>query len=200
MRKELTAAQDKVKAMEHVVRSAERDVNVIRNEKKELSASLASNVGKLDKLLEHAKGMRQHRADVLVEMNAARKRGKIRLEVPCHRVAEKHICSYLIPTFLVCLQALQAEALRSQQEKQKSNRNKRFAQQDAKRLKARMVRLRQPTQKDKGRSMAKDEVWDPADGAVGDGVEKQRWQRTAPKPSSRSPRQRLVENSMEDFK
>jgi hypothetical protein len=57
MRKELTAAQDKVKAMEHVVRSAERDVNVIRNEKIELSASLASNVGKLDKLLEHAKGM-----------------------------------------------------------------------------------------------------------------------------------------------
>jgi hypothetical protein len=48
MRKELTAAQDKVKAMEHVVGSAERDVNVIRNEKKELSVSLASNVGKLE--------------------------------------------------------------------------------------------------------------------------------------------------------
>jgi hypothetical protein len=131
MRKELTAAQDKVKAMEHVVRSAERDANVIRNEKKELSASLASNVGKLDKLLEHAKSMRHHRADVIVEMNAARKRGKIRLEVTCNRVAEKNSGSYLIPTFLVCCQALQAEALRSQQEKQESNRNKRLAQQDA---------------------------------------------------------------------
>ncbi len=46
MRKELTAAQDKVKAMEYVVRKAERNVDVIQMDKSEMSSSLAGNVGK----------------------------------------------------------------------------------------------------------------------------------------------------------
>jgi hypothetical protein len=74
MRKELTAAQDKVKAMEYVVRKAERDVDVMRIDQNELSTSLACNVGKLDKLLQHAKDLRQHRADMRVEMNAGNQR------------------------------------------------------------------------------------------------------------------------------
>jgi hypothetical protein len=49
MRKELTAAQDKVKAMEHVVRKAERNVDVMQQDKNEMSSSLAGNVGKLEK-------------------------------------------------------------------------------------------------------------------------------------------------------
>ena len=78
----LTAAEAKVKSMEFVVRKAERERDVMRIDKNELSSSLACNVGKLHKLLQNAKGMRQeHRADMRVEMNAAQKRGKIRVEV-----------------------------------------------------------------------------------------------------------------------
>jgi hypothetical protein len=81
MRMVLTAAEAKVKSMEFVVRKAERERDVMRIDKNGLSSSLACNVGKLHKLLQHAKGMRQHRADMRVEMNAAQKRGKIRVEV-----------------------------------------------------------------------------------------------------------------------
>ena len=52
------------------------------------------------------------------------------------------ICSYLIPTFLFGVKALQDEALRRQKEKQESNRNKRAAQQVAKRLGIKVAKLR----------------------------------------------------------
>ena len=51
-------------------------------------------------------------------------------------------CFYLIPIFLVGLQVLQSEALRCQKEKQESNRNKRAAQQLAKRLEKKVTKLR----------------------------------------------------------
>ncbi len=81
MRKELTAAQDKVKAMEYVVRKAERNVDVMQMDKNEMSSSLAGNVGKLEKLLQHARAMRQDRAQMRVEINAGNRRVKQRLEV-----------------------------------------------------------------------------------------------------------------------
>jgi hypothetical protein len=81
MRKELTAAQDKVKAMVHVVRKAERNVDVMQQDKKETSFSLAGNVGKLEKLLQHTRVMRQVRAQMRVEINAGQRRVKHRLEV-----------------------------------------------------------------------------------------------------------------------
>jgi hypothetical protein len=81
MCKELAEAKDKVTQMEHVVRTAERNVDVIRIEQRELSASLAGNVGKINKLLVQAKAMRQHRADMQVDIQGGRRRHKFRLEV-----------------------------------------------------------------------------------------------------------------------
>ena len=81
MRNELTAAQQKVKALEYVVRKAERNVDVIQRDKNELSCSLAGNVGRLEKLFQHARDMRQDRAQMRVEINAGRLRVKYRLEV-----------------------------------------------------------------------------------------------------------------------
>lgn len=48
----------------------------------------------------------------------------------------------MIPTFLVCIKALQDEALRCNQEKQESNRTKRAAQRKAQRLKRRLDSFR----------------------------------------------------------
>jgi hypothetical protein len=92
MRKELTATQDKVKAMAHEVRKAERNVDVMEQAKKEMSCSLAGNVGKLEKLLQQARVMRQDRAQMRVEINAGRRRVKYRLEVDRCSV----VCSCLI--------------------------------------------------------------------------------------------------------
>ncbi len=78
MCKELAEAKDKVTQMEHVVRTAERNVDVIRIEQRELSASLAGNVGKLNKLLVQAKVVRQH---MQVDIAGGRRRQKFRLKV-----------------------------------------------------------------------------------------------------------------------
>jgi hypothetical protein len=63
MRKELEEAKDKLFQMEHAVRIAERNLDVSRHDQKGLSESVAAHVAKLDKLLGHAKSMRQDRAD-----------------------------------------------------------------------------------------------------------------------------------------
>jgi hypothetical protein len=63
MRKELGEAKQKVVEMEHVVRIEERNLDVSRVDQIDMSASVAAHVAKLDKLLGHAKSMRQHRAD-----------------------------------------------------------------------------------------------------------------------------------------
>jgi hypothetical protein len=102
MRSELLEAQRKVTDMENVVRKSERSLAVSRQDQMEMSASLAGNVGKLDRLLKQAKSMRQGRADQMVEFNAGRRRQKTRLEVQPFHVALP-APSYLIPTFLVCI-------------------------------------------------------------------------------------------------
>jgi hypothetical protein len=81
MREELQEAQRKVTDMENVVRKSERSLAVSRLDQIEKSASLAGNVGKLDRLLKQAKSMRQERADQLVEIIAGRRRQKARLKV-----------------------------------------------------------------------------------------------------------------------
>ena len=81
MREELQEAQRKVTDMENVVRKSERSLAVSRLDQIEMSASLAGNVGKLDRLLKQAKSMRQERADQLVEIIAGRRRQKARLKV-----------------------------------------------------------------------------------------------------------------------
>jgi hypothetical protein len=81
MRKELQEAQTKVVEMEHVVRTAEQNLDVSRLDQNHLSASLAAHVGKLDKLLGHAKSMRQHRADQKLDINAGRRRHQHRVKV-----------------------------------------------------------------------------------------------------------------------
>jgi hypothetical protein len=76
-------------------------------------------------------------------------------------------CSYLIPTFLIGLKALQDEALRCQNEKQESNRNKRAAQQMAKILEIKAAKLRAIEPESIGESM---------DGDYGGTVQKCRWE------------------------
>jgi hypothetical protein len=70
MCKELDEAKQKVTQMEHVVRTAERNLlDVSRLDQSDLSASLAGNVERLDKLL----GLvRQHSADLQVDIIAGR--------------------------------------------------------------------------------------------------------------------------------
>jgi hypothetical protein len=101
MRKELTATQDKVKAMAHEVRKAERNVDVMEQAKKEMSCSLAGNVGKLEKLLQQARVMRQDRAQMRVEINAGRRRVKHRLEV--YRCTVVCSCLILFDSSFSCL-------------------------------------------------------------------------------------------------
>ena len=81
MREELQEAQRKVTDMENVVRKSERSLAVSRLDQIEKSASLAGNVGKLDRLLKQAKSMRQERADQMIEIIAGRQRQKARLKV-----------------------------------------------------------------------------------------------------------------------
>ena len=81
MREELQEAQRKVTDMENVVRKSERSLAVSRLDQIEMSASLAGNVGKLDRLIKQAKSMRHERADQLVEIIAGRRRQKARLKV-----------------------------------------------------------------------------------------------------------------------
>ncbi len=78
MRKELEEAKNKVL---HVVRLAERNLEVSLHDQKGLSASVASHVAKLDKMLGHAKSMRQDRADQKLNINAARRRQQHRVKV-----------------------------------------------------------------------------------------------------------------------
>ena len=140
MRKELGEAQKKVLEMEYVVRTAERNLDVSRLDQSHLSATLAGHVGKLDKLLGHAKSMRQHRAVQKLDMDAGRRRHQHRVKVcPC---CVASFSFYLIPTFLFRLKALQAEALQCKTERQESNRKKRAAQQQARKLKVKVTKMR----------------------------------------------------------
>jgi hypothetical protein len=152
MCKELAEAKLKVTQMEHMVRTAERNLDVSRLDQRELSASLAGNVGRLDKLIGQAKNMRQQRADLQVDIIAGRRRQQSRLQVPRTLQAAWNFCFYLIPTFLVCVEALKDEALLCRVEKQESNRNKRAAQQQAKRLKMRLGKLQAVVQDNNGAS------------------------------------------------
>ncbi len=102
MRTELQEAQRKVTDMENAVRKSERSLAVNRLDQIDLSASLAGNVGKLDRLLKQAKSMRQERADQMVDIIAGRRRQKARLKV-CPFLVALPASSYLIPTFLVCI-------------------------------------------------------------------------------------------------
>ena len=68
MRNELEEANQKLTQMEQLVRKAERSLDVSRLDQSDLSASLAANVGKLDKLLLETKSLRQQRADQLVNI------------------------------------------------------------------------------------------------------------------------------------
>ncbi len=133
MRKELLEATQKLKEMEHVVRKSERCLEVTRVDHNQMSASLAGNVGKLDRLLMQARSMRQERADQRVDTIAGRRRHQHRVKVS-PRLAALTVSSYLIPTFLIRTEALQDEALRCNKEKQESNRKKRLAQKKALRL------------------------------------------------------------------
>ena len=101
MRNELTTAQQKVKAMEYVVRKAERNVDVIRRDTNELSCSLAGNVGRLEKLFQHARDMRQDRAQMKVETNAGHRRVKHRLQVYLFLVVLS--CLFLFDSTFSCL-------------------------------------------------------------------------------------------------
>jgi hypothetical protein len=152
MCKELAEAKLKVTQMERMVRTTERNLDVSRLDQRELSASLAGNVGRLDKLIGQAKNMRQQRADLQVDIIAGRRRQQYRLKVPRKMHAAWNISFYLIPTFLVCVEALQHEALRCRVEKQESNRNKRAAQQHAQRLKVRLGKLQAMVQENNGAS------------------------------------------------
>ncbi len=84
MWKELTEAKQKLTQMEHVVRTAERNLDVSRLDQSDLSASLACNVGKLERLLGQAKSMRKNRANVQIEIVACRRRQRSRLKVMLH--------------------------------------------------------------------------------------------------------------------
>ena len=101
MCKELAEAKLKVTQMERMVRTTERNLDVSRLDQRELSASLASNVGRLDKLIGQAKNMRQQRADQQVDIIAGRRRQQYRLKVPRKIHAAWNTSFYLIPTFLV---------------------------------------------------------------------------------------------------
>ena len=152
MCKELAEAKLKVTQMERMVRTTERNLDVSRLDQRELSASLAGNVGRLDKLIGQAKNMRQQRADQQVDIIAGRRRQQYRLKVPRKIHAAWNTSFYLIPTFLVCVEALQKEALRCRVEKQESNRNKRAAQQQAQRLKMRLGKMQAVVQVNNGAS------------------------------------------------
>jgi hypothetical protein len=84
MCKELDEAKQKVTQMEHVVRTAERNLDMSCLDQSELSASLAGNVGRLDKLIGQAKLMRQHRADLQVDIIAGGGDKSIGCRFPAH--------------------------------------------------------------------------------------------------------------------
>ena len=147
MRKELLEAKKKLKEMEHVVRKSERSLDVSRLDHNHMSASLAGNVGKLDRLLIQARSMRKDRADQRVDMIAGRRRHQHRVKVS-PRLAALTVSSYLIPTFHIRTEALQDEALRCNKEKQESNRKKRLAQKQSQRLQIRLDALREPDHND----------------------------------------------------
>jgi hypothetical protein len=143
MRKELLEAKQKLKEMEHVVRKSERSLDVSRLDHNQLSASLAGNVGKLDRLLIHARSMRQDSADQRVDMIAGRRRHQHRVKVS-PLLDALTVFLYLIPTFLFRTESLQDEAQRCNKEKQESNRKKRLAQQKSHRLQIRLDALLEP--------------------------------------------------------
>jgi hypothetical protein len=147
MRKELLEAKKKLKEMEHVVRKSERSLDVSRLDHNHMSASLAGNVGKLDRLLIQARSMRKDRADQRVDMIAGRRRHQHRVKVS-PLLDALTVSFYLIPTFLFRTEALQVQAQRCNKEKQESNRKKRLAQQKSDRLQKRLDTFREPVHVD----------------------------------------------------
>jgi hypothetical protein len=81
MRAELRQAQEKVRDMQHGLRTAERNLDVSRVDRQEMNKSLASHVNKIDSLLGLTRHIRQTRADMQVDMNGTRRRFEYRTEV-----------------------------------------------------------------------------------------------------------------------
>ena len=73
MRNELAKAQSSVVQLQQSVRTAERDLDVSRMDVTSVKSSLSSSVKKIQSLLDHTRGMRQDRADMLEDINATRR-------------------------------------------------------------------------------------------------------------------------------
>ena len=81
MRNELAKAQSSVVQLQQSVRTAERDLDVSRMDVMSVKSSLSSSVKKIQTLLDHTRGMRQDRADMLEDRNATRRRHCFRTKV-----------------------------------------------------------------------------------------------------------------------
>ncbi len=78
---QLDEANKNVSAMKNVVRCAERNLNVIEQDKDSLRKSLARNVGKIESLRVSARTMRAHRATMKEGITDIMRKNKERQEV-----------------------------------------------------------------------------------------------------------------------
>ncbi len=81
MRNELAKAQSSVVKLQQSVRTAERELDVSRMDVTSVNSSLSSSVKKIQTLLDHTRGMRKDRADMLQDINATRRRHSFRTTV-----------------------------------------------------------------------------------------------------------------------
>ncbi len=142
MRKELDEAQKKVTTMKRSVHVAEKNLHVTQLDQNNLSKEVAQNVAKIDSLVDIARKMREHRAEMREDINATRRKHTQTQKV----VFTMQLCnlstSDLMPTFLVFFQAPQLEALKSKEEKLASNRKKPVAQKREVRMRDRLQKIR----------------------------------------------------------
>jgi hypothetical protein len=101
MRKELDEAQKKVTTMKRSVHVAEKNLHVTQLDQNNLSKEVAQNVAKIDSLVDIARKMREHRAEMREDINATRRKHTQTQKV----VFTMQLCnlstSDLMPTFLV---------------------------------------------------------------------------------------------------